>query len=269
MGTWLQRRPGSIAILAGAFLVALLSVLALGAQWRRDNAEPSLRVLGSGNRLSVLITSGEARVLIATGNDAADFGNALAGALRPPSRRIDVLILAGGNGDLPVASRAIRDHPEAEAFILNGPLIERAGDLGIPQDQVIARPTTLTLPGAIEIDLMPSAEVNGGWSATVRRGATMILVASDPEVLAGIRAPRSVVIVSRGFGNDAPERIDSPALVVPTGQASIAGLSTPGGDRPLAVVLVENGGVARLRFVDGGIQLPENARLLSPSPRDE
>ena len=92
-------RAAIVGLLAGLLVASLVTVV-----HARDYGQPALALLGSGDGLSVLVTTGDARLLVVGGSDPAAFANALADA-RPRSHpRIDLLV------ELPdaraVASRA-------------------------------------------------------------------------------------------------------------------------------------------------------------------
>ncbi len=65
-------------IFAAVFLASTVLGGGMGAAWANETRQPRLNVLGSGNALSVLITAGQARILLATGDDPVAFANALA-----------------------------------------------------------------------------------------------------------------------------------------------------------------------------------------------
>src|SRR5262245_7782713 len=90
------RPPLRLSLLALAvFVLGVATTIGVGAAQTRGYSRPSVIVLGTGAQLSVLVTDGPARLLLASGDDPAALGNALA-RIRPIGRnRIDVLLLAG------------------------------------------------------------------------------------------------------------------------------------------------------------------------------
>jgi hypothetical protein len=95
-----RRAVARFAVVAAcAMLVAVAATSAIAAHWARDMREPRIALLGAGNHLSVLVTAGDARVLIVSGNEPAAFADALSRARPPTMRRLDVLIV-GGNADV-------------------------------------------------------------------------------------------------------------------------------------------------------------------------
>jgi hypothetical protein len=108
--TLFGRRLSRLQTAGLALLVAAIGFAAtvvIGAADSRSYARPMVTVIGAGNGLSILVTDGPARLLIASGDDPAAFGNALA-KTRPLGRdRIDVLLLAGTTGDVTFLSRAL------------------------------------------------------------------------------------------------------------------------------------------------------------------
>src|SRR5262249_699904 len=93
----------NVALTALLVFVIVVVGCALGfALWFLDVSAPQVDVLGSGNRLSLLVTDGPARLLLATGDNPDQFDNALA-RFRPIfARRVDVLLMAGANHTLNV-----------------------------------------------------------------------------------------------------------------------------------------------------------------------
>ena len=84
----------SLALLAlGLTATGFVLALAFGAFVARGYDEPTVTLLGAGDGISLLVTDGPARLLIATGNDSADFGNALSDARPFCHNRIDILLL--------------------------------------------------------------------------------------------------------------------------------------------------------------------------------
>ena len=84
-------------------------------------------LLGSGNRLSLLVTDGPARLLLATGDSPIDYENALTDVRPIFARRVDVLLVAGSGNTLlvPLAAherfaRAQRDRAGAAAALGRG-----------------------------------------------------------------------------------------------------------------------------------------------------
>src|SRR6476619_4204301 len=102
LSSLVSRRRAIAGATAGAAAGAT-AVLGVRGFALDSSAAPTMKVLGAGTGLSVLVESGDRRLLVATGDDAASFSHALAGARRLWERRIDVLVLAGGASDLAVA----------------------------------------------------------------------------------------------------------------------------------------------------------------------
>ena len=89
------------------FLVAAAGSVAAFTFWLRDLTAPQVAILGSGNRLSLLVTDGPARLLLATGDSPIDYENALTHVRPIFARRVDVLLVAGSGSTLlvPLAAR--------------------------------------------------------------------------------------------------------------------------------------------------------------------
>ena len=85
------------------FLIAFAGSAAVFTFWLQDLSVPQVAFLGSGNRLSLLVTDGPARLLLATGDSPIAFENAITRVRPLFARRIDVLLVAG-SGETSVRS---------------------------------------------------------------------------------------------------------------------------------------------------------------------
>ena len=259
--TRFQRFKPVFALVAGVYVATILAGSAVGIHWARADAAPSVRVLGSGARLSILVTSSRARVLIATGDDASDFGNAIAHALSPTGRRIDLLILAGSERDLAVASAAVRNLNARSTWILAGPLVAHADELGLSTSQVIATATTVTLADDFTIRVEPASAQDGGWLATINhrnvaiRAGTAELLATGDNHAATIISVAGKIRASTPLGH-------AGAVVVPSSAMNYADLAAlaDGSGKPRFALRVSPGDAVRLDFRAAGIELPDGAR---------
>ena len=77
--------------------------------WLQELTAPQVVLLGSGNRLSLLVTDGPARLLLATGDSPIDYENALTHVRPIFARRVDVLLVAGSGDTLLVPLAAHGD----------------------------------------------------------------------------------------------------------------------------------------------------------------
>jgi hypothetical protein len=243
------------------FLVAL----AVGVAWTREDAAPSVRVLGSGVRLSLLVTSGESRLLIASGDDASAFANALSAALNPTSRRIDVVILAGDERDLAVASRVVRDYGDRRMFVLDGPLAAHLSDLGLKSEDVIAGPTQFRLSNGTDIVLRPSPARDGQWSAEVHRDGLIVRTASSVANLDS-NAFAEATIITGDLDLDGLDGLETSALAVPadTPWSELFDALKPSEDRRLWAVRVPEGASTQITFTEAGLSLPSEVRSVQP-----
>lgn len=262
----LDGRNGRVFLLLSAtYLAAFVLVLTLGAVWARDDAVPSVRVLGSGSRLSLLVTSGRARLLIATGDDASAFANALGKARHPTNRRVDIVLLAGDTRDLPVASRAIRDHPESTAFTIDGPLVAHLAEFGLSPDQVIAKPTRISLPGELYVTISPSTERDGNWRAAIAYGDTIVWAASNTSELYAAPDSSAVILVD-DYEAEAATTLQGKLLVLPSRAASWTTLrqdAIAADNGQFWASRVPPGRAIRLTFTSNGLRLPPTARSIA------
>ncbi|HEY7031263.1 MAG TPA: hypothetical protein VH482_08060, partial [Thermomicrobiales bacterium] len=131
-----NRTPLRRSLLALAvFVLGFATTIGVGAAQSRGYSRPAVTVLGTGAQLSVLVTDGPARLLLASGDDPAALGNALA-RIRPIARhRIDVLLLAGTTDDVTFLARARRSVEERHTEAIGNPDV--LGALGLPVDAVV------------------------------------------------------------------------------------------------------------------------------------
>ena len=251
-------------------MVALVSYFAvttaglgLGAYWRHEDRAPSVTILGSGSRLSLLVVSGEARLLVAAGDDASAFGNALAQARHPTSRRIDVVVIDGDERSRAVAARVRRDYRDATTFVLDGDLSRALADLGLRPDDVIAARAHVALSPSLGVTVYPGSGDREGWRVEIRHGSTLVEVTSGGPS-PGITQEASVLVFTSRYDAASLAGSNARAVVLPVGATSIGELrsDTALAGAPDYGVLVGDGEAVRLRFIEGGIELPSDAIAL-------
>lgn len=193
-----------VIITAGmVFLVTLVGVGIAAGIWYRDIMSPRIVFLGSGNRLSVLVSDGPSRLVIASGNDPTGFENALTSVLPIFARRVDVLLVSGEKTSLLAPLAASRDEqvrltrslgtipPGIEASEL-GPVTQ----LSMPSRIRLSPEITIAIETAVANDAAP--EDRAAWRAIVERGQTRIVVLSDGEAagLFSASPPASVIAIA-------------------------------------------------------------------------
>lgn len=257
------RRHSRAILVATVTYFAVTTVgLGLGAYWSHDDRVPSVTVLGSGSRLSLLVVDGSARLLIAGGDDASAFGNALADAVHPTSRRIDVVLIDGDNRSQAVAARVRRDFVDAAVFVIDGDLSSRLADLDLRPENVLSNATHIALSPETGVTIYPRSG-GDGWRAEIRRGSTLVIAVSEPQAI--LPGQRSAVMVFTNRSEAGPPMgTQSRAVILSTGATSVAELREEAAlaDSPDYAVFVGAGEAARMRFTDQGIELPPRAVAL-------
>jgi len=260
---------------AAVFVITLIGCSAAFALWFRDLGPPQIAVLGTGNRLSLLVSDGPARLVIATGNDPIAYENALT-RLRPIfARRIDLLLVAG-DGDSLLVPLTARDDRHVRRIAALAPLP--------PSAETAEMGSIDTLTGARRIQLGPAVRVTvetafpfaadpttdfPSWRATIEHGGTRIVALSDGAA-AALFPPSDATSVLIVAGDDpvaawnlAPavalianaEAIGGPEL-----RSAFAGARRP----PQWGFRVHPNEALRLRFVPGGVEIAsESAQDLS------
>jgi hypothetical protein len=258
------------------FLASYSLVLALGVVWARDEAAPRVTVLGSGRGLSLLISAGPARLLIANGDDAAAFGNALARARHPGRHRIDVLLLARSHTTRAVVAKANRDLAARHTEVIGEE--ELLGELGLTVDHLLDGVRRFQLPDGVSVTVevvdvvSPSrGQATNWWRAVVERGNTRLVVLSDGRGAGAFAdpGPVSALVLAGDHPVEAITAVRPGALIV--NAMTVSGRDVrrelaPAVEERLWTLRVHPGDVERLDFTPQGLRLPDHALLIEPSP---
>jgi hypothetical protein len=260
------------------FLVAAAGTAAAFTIWLRDLTAPQVVLLGSGNRLSLLVADGPARLLLATGDSPIDYENALS-EIRPIfARRVDVLLVAGSGSTLRVPLAAHGDShvrsanalaplpssPEADAF-------SAIASFSSSQRVRLGPSTQVTVETALPFGANADEEFPA-WRATVEHGQTRVVILSDgPAAALFPPAPATSVLAVSGADPAAAWDL-SPAVAFvanadmidgPDMRAAFSGSRRP----PQWGFRVAPGEALRLKFVAGGVELPSQpAHHLAGTP---
>ena len=264
MSAFARRYSRGILIAAVTYFAVTTVGLALGAHWREEDRAPSITLLGSGSRLSLLVVDDDVRLLIASGDDASAFGNALAEARNPTSRRIDVVVIDGGESSRAVAARVRRDFSDATTFVIDGDLAGQLADLDLDPGDVIARDTSVELTPDLDVSIYPEPGDDDGWYAVIRHRSTVVIAGSALMPPATGRQVSAFVFTGR-FDATAAIGNEVRSVALPVGGASLSELQTEA-DRmgnPEYAVFVGDGVSVRLVFTDRGIELPASAVKLN------
>jgi hypothetical protein len=190
-------------------------------------------------------------MLIASGDDATAFGNALARARHVVSRRIDVVVLAGDDSSIAVAKKARDLAGDDRVFSIDGPLVAELNELGLSEGQVIADAVTFELGDRMTVTVAANTGRDGGWSAVIERGSTRVFAGSDPAGIEGAGVFSAAVITEDTKAG--PDLLTATGAVIAMRGVIEAG-DAFGDERYFAIV--EPGAVARLELIDGGVRLP-------------
>jgi hypothetical protein len=266
-----QRSSRAISYLqlaAAAFLLAVIAFGAINLLWEQEYAEPRVSVLGSGDRLSALITSGHARVLLATGNDPAAAANALGRVRHPTLPRLDVLIAAGEGIELAVPA-SLAGNPDTRLDLAISPIEgEYAAQLG--GARTVSSPRVLDLPDGMTVTLenatVSSATGGAAWRVTVQRGNSRVILLSNGDD-AGLFPPAGTpnVLVVAG-ANPLDGWGEYPAPLLAFGDAALApddlrdSVDTDA-DGPDWAVRVFPGEAVSFRFTSGAVEADPSAAV--------
>ena len=200
------------------FLVAAAGTVAAFTFWLQDLTAPQVVLLGSGNRLSLLVTDGPARLLLATGDSPIDYENALTDVRPIFARRVDVLLVAGSGNTLLVPLAAHEDsHVRSVTALAPLPRSAEAEAIGAitsftsPHRVRLGPSTQVTVETALPFGADADAEFPA-WRATVEHGETRVVVLSDGSA-AALFPPASAPSVLAVSGADPAAAWDlSPAV---------------------------------------------------------
>lgn len=257
--TWRQ----VLATFAAIFLIAFIASIAGCAFWLRELYQPQIAILGSGNRLSLFVAEGPARLIIASGDDAVALENALTEVRPLFARRVDLLLISGDGTTLLAPLSARQDRHVRSSYAIsqlpNSPEATALGPIG-----VLGSPRRIQIGPTMSLQLETAPAADDGalaaWRATVEHGATRVVVLSSAES-AALFPPVPDVSLLVTDGQDLADAWDlSPALAIVANGDAVSGpdlrAAFVNGQGPQWGYRVDPGDALRLRFVDGALQLP-------------
>lgn len=269
--SWGRRRV-ALLLLVVAVAVSTTTVL-VDAAWRADLRRPRVVLLGAGDQLSVLVTAGGARLLVATGDDPVAFANALAQVRRATAPRLDVLLVAGEGRRLLAPAAMVGERPVGFLASLgplgSSPEAEAVGAAAVP---VLTGSRRFGLPDGVSVTIEVDAgdgvavEEEGagagvGWRMVARRGSSSVVVVSDGEAAARFPAleAASVLAVAGREPVAAWGAVPAEAFVA-AGEAvegrEVRQAALEADPAPRWSLRVHPGEVATLAFRPGGVELP-------------
>jgi hypothetical protein len=249
------------------FLVASTGSVATFTFWLQEIAAPQVVLLGSGSRLSLLVTDGPARLLLATGDDPIEYENALTHVQPIIARRVDLLLIAGSGDTLRVPLAAHADsHVRRATALAPLPHSAEADAIGAmpsfssPQHIRLGPSTDVTVETAFPFGADTGADFPA-WRATVQHGQTRVVVLSDGPAVSLFPPPSAPSVLAISGADPAAAWDLSPAV------AFVANSEMIGGDEMRAAFTASRrppqwgyrvfpGEALRLRFVAGGVELP-------------
>ena len=231
---------------------------------------PRVVFLGSGDRLSVLVTDGPSRLLIASGDDATGYENALTSVLPIFARRVDVLLVSGAKATLmaPLAATQNEQVRTTRSLGTIPPSLEASelgsvSELTMPARIRLSPEITLSIETATPEDAEPDDPVS--WRAIVERGQTRVVILSDGEAAALFSAPPPASVIAVA-GDDPVAGWDAApgvALVTAAGELSGPKLRErfAADNAPRWGFRVASGEALTFHFVANGLEVsPESAQ---------
>lgn len=263
--TWRQVQTTFVAV----FFIAFVASIAGCAFWMRELYRPQIAILGSGNRLSLFVAEGPARLIIATGDDAVALENALTEVRPLFARRVDLLLINGDGTTLLAPLAAHQDSHVRSAYAIGQiPSSPEATALG--PIRVLGSPRRIQIGPTMSL-LLETAPVGdegtlAAWRATIEHGTTRVVVLSSAES-AALFPPVPNASLLATDGQDLAGAWDlSPALAIVANGDAVSGpdlrAAFVNGQGPQWGYRVDPGDALRLRFVNGALELPaEGAQI--------
>ena len=258
---------GTLKVALAAFAVTVLVFGPAAALQRRDWTKPAVVVLGSGSALSVLVLAGEARILLADGDDPDAFGNALSSVQPWSARRIDAVVNVGTDANRRVAQALVGNPHVRTVWSLVSPGPTSTGD-PLADVPAMARTQQMQLPNGVGVTLEPWSSAPDPkrtdiWRVTVTHDGDRVVVLSDGAAATAFPAQRADALVVAGAAPLAAVAVLAPAGLVAASGAVDGDEVRAEPDPPLAWARrVFPGEAATIALGDHGIVPPREGLLV-------
>ena len=260
---------------ATVFLVTLIGVGIAAGIWYRDIMSPRIVFLGSGDRLSVLVTDGPSRLLIASGDDPTGFENALTSVMPIFARRVDVLLVSGTKSTLMAPLSAVDGGQVRLTRSLGGipPSLE-ASELGAMPELVMPGRIKLSPDITLAIETATAANARPddppAWRAIVQRGNTRIVVLSNGEAAGLFSAPPPASIIAVVGDDPVAGWANAPGVALVAAADELSGPELrerfTGTHAPTWGFRVASGEALTFHFVENGLEVSgESAQQPEPA----
>ena len=268
-----QRRPLDIAL--SVFCGTFLAFAAISLLWAADMRAPRVTLLGSSEgELAVLVSAGDSRMLLATGDDPASLLTALERARHPTIRRLDLLVVGASERDLRGALPLLNDM--GVRFVATiGPRPVSSLASALPASaSAITTPTRFALTPDVTVDLDVLRQANNdapAWRALIQAGQTRVLVVSSAVAATNIVLDQPVTALIVTAGRDplpAWDRVRTPLLAFPEGAINCDDLrgAARDGAVPAWALRVFPAEAIRLGLGDAGLTFTEGSAQSLASP---
>ena len=260
---------------ATVFLVTLIGVGIAAGIWYREIMSPRIVFLGSGDRLSVLVTDGPSRLLIASGDDPTGFENALTSVMPIFARRVDVLLVSGTKSTLRAPLSAVDGGQVRLTRSLGGipPSLE-ASELGAMPELVMPGRIKLSPDITLAIETATAANARPddppAWRAIVQRGNTRIVVLSNGEAAGLFSAPPPASIIAVVGDDPVAGWANAPGVALVAAADELSGPELrerfTGTHAPTWGFRVASGEALTFHFVENGLEVSgESAQQPEPA----
>ncbi|MCC6314097.1 MAG: hypothetical protein IT337_08775 [Thermomicrobiales bacterium] len=256
------------ATVLAVFALAAAGFVPLNIAWLRDMRESRVVLLGSGDRLSVLVLAGDSRLLIATGDDPIAFGNALERQRRPTQRRLDLAFVAGAGDDVLVPAAVAAD-PGVRLLAALVPFAQAPDHTVLRGLPALSAPRRIILGDGVVVTLEPIPAADdevAAWRAIVERNDARIVILSDGSAAGRFSPPPASGLLVIAGGKPLEAWGEAPTIALAHADKAITprklrDAAAGGASVPRYDVRVHPGDSVAVRFVESGIALPQDATI--------
>jgi hypothetical protein len=257
-------------------LIALMITIIGGSlvclSWMRELQEPSVTFLGSGSDLSVLVSDGPARILLATGDDPIAFENAFLATQPLFARRIDLLLISGDaaslrvpeaarNATLPRQIAAVGELPPSPELEVMQPMEVLSGHRHIR----LSGGTSIWIETQMPVGADP-LDTTEEWRLSIDHGGTRIVVYSDGQSVPLFPPQRPASIVAVAGSDPLTFLTEGDGSVFVANATRIGGpelresISAPDADTSW-IVRIHPGDAVRMELTPEGVAVPAWAAM--------
>ena len=221
-----------VLILVAAVLGGLIGGAIWSYTWYSSGQGTTVAVLGSGKGVSVLVTHDQRRVLIVSGQDGAEFSNAVTDSMPMIAKPIDVMII-DPDSSFEVQERALK--------LKHDTLYRLPDPAGSPTPDTILE--SFQIHFGSDIELLVGIDTSSAWTIDLRSPAGTLAIASIKD---GSQVPRADLLVTLNADGKLPDFNPAVFLIGPGGRD----------EPPANYVAIRPGNILKIKVSAEGFRLP-------------